>query len=43
MSAYGIMKAFPKVKRAGAREGKDVPPPKRKTDETVPVTGVARV
>uniref|UniRef100_A0A674EQW5 DNA-directed DNA polymerase n=1 Tax=Salmo trutta TaxID=8032 RepID=A0A674EQW5_SALTR len=25
MSAYGIMKAFPKVKRAGAREGKDAP------------------
>lgn len=25
MSAYGIMKAFPKVKRARAREGKDAP------------------
>uniref|UniRef100_A0A4W5K7M2 DNA polymerase n=1 Tax=Hucho hucho TaxID=62062 RepID=A0A4W5K7M2_9TELE len=30
MSAYAIMKAFPKVKRAGACEGKDAPPPKRK-------------
>lgn len=37
------MKAFPKVKRAGAREGKDAPPPKRKSDETVPVTGVGLV
>ncbi|XP_029545231.1 DNA polymerase lambda [Salmo trutta] len=41
MYAYGIMKAFPKVKRTGVREGKDAPPPKRKSDETVPVTGSA--
>lgn len=34
MEPHGIMKAFPKVKRAIAREGKGVPPVKKKSDET---------
>lgn len=35
---HGIMKAFPKVKRAKALQGKDAPPLKKKPDESV-VTG----
>lgn len=35
---HGIMKAFPKVKRAKVVQGKDGPPLKKKPDEYV-VTG----
>ncbi|XP_046900130.1 DNA polymerase lambda isoform X1 [Hypomesus transpacificus] len=38
MEPHGIMKAFPKVKRAGVRDGKGAPPLKRKSEETS-VTG----
>lgn len=30
---HGIMKAFPKVKRAKVLNGKDAPPVKKKSDE----------
>ncbi|KAJ8001862.1 hypothetical protein DPEC_G00173810 [Dallia pectoralis] len=39
MSAHGIVKAFPKVKRTRTREGKDAPPQKRTSDGTLPVLG----
>ncbi|XP_010871227.2 DNA polymerase lambda [Esox lucius] len=39
MSGHGIMKAFPKVKRARAREEKDAPQTKRTSNETLPVVG----
>ncbi|KAJ8284924.1 hypothetical protein COCON_G00037740 [Conger conger] len=35
MEPHGIMKAFPKVKRAGARVGKEVPQKKISVDETL--------
>ncbi|KAG7492873.1 hypothetical protein MATL_G00018640 [Megalops atlanticus] len=35
MEPHGIVKAFPKVKRKGALEGKEVPPKKRSVDESV--------
>ncbi|KAG5855684.1 hypothetical protein ANANG_G00051710, partial [Anguilla anguilla] len=35
MEPHGIVKAFPKVKRAGARVGKEVPQKKISVDETV--------
>ncbi|KAL1005887.1 hypothetical protein UPYG_G00065170 [Umbra pygmaea] len=41
MSAHGIVKAFPKVKRTGTREGNETPPTKRKSTETLTVTGTA--
>ncbi|KAI4881944.1 hypothetical protein NFI96_017385, partial [Prochilodus magdalenae] len=35
METHGIMKAFPKVKRARAAEGKEAPPPKKTSTQTV--------
>lgn len=38
MEPHGILKAFPKVKRAGVRVGKEVPQKKISVDETVDET-----
>lgn len=36
---HGIMKAFPKVKRAKVLQGKDAPPQKKRTDDSINFTG----